>query len=121
MNAVTQTLATDSANAAAGSAATPSRSARRDWTPLNYDLRDAWFPVSHSRDVTEKPIRRIVHSQPYFLWRDHAGKPFAAEFRPSRGDSWRICVTPFGKGLDSQGNYPEMSAREGCSTPFVWS
>src|SRR5258708_9128739 len=82
MNAVTETLATDSADAAADSAATRSRSARRDWTPLNYDLRDAWFPVSHSRDVTEKPIRRIVHSQPYFLWRAPRGSTFAAPVPP---------------------------------------
>jgi hypothetical protein len=25
-----------------------SRKLRSDWTPINYDLRDAWFPVSHS-------------------------------------------------------------------------
>ena len=52
-----------------------------DWTPRNYDLRDAWFPVAHARDVSERPIRRMVHSQPYYLWRE-GGRIHAAEFRP---------------------------------------
>lgn len=113
MNAVTETLAADTANAAASPAVTSSRSARRDWTPLNYDLRDAWFPVSHSRDVTEKPIRRIVHSQPYFLWRDHAGKPFAAEFRPEQLEQRRAQASAFTGGL---GFYPVVE-RYG----YIWS
>src|SRR5690606_40208061 len=54
-----------------------------DSTPVHYDLHDTWFPVSHSRDVTSRPIRLIIHSQPYFLWREN-GIPQAAEFHPSR-------------------------------------
>lgn len=52
-----------------------------DWTPRNYDLRDAWFPVAHARDVGERPVRRVVHAQPYYLWRED-GQVKAAEFRP---------------------------------------
>jgi len=54
---------------------------RGDWTPINYDLRDTWFPVSHSRDLGTRPIRRIIHAQPYYLWRDN-GRAVAAEFHP---------------------------------------
>jgi hypothetical protein len=43
---------------------TPSRKVRGDWTPINYDLRDTWFPVSHSRDLSAQPIRRIIHANP---------------------------------------------------------
>lgn len=52
-----------------------------DWTPRNYDLRDAWFTVAHARDVGERPIRRVIHAQPYYLWRED-GQIKAAEFRP---------------------------------------
>ena len=54
---------------------------RGDWTPINYDLRDTWFPVSHSRDLSARPIRRIIHAQPSYLWRDN-GRAVAAEFNP---------------------------------------
>ena len=59
-----------------------SRTPVRDWTPHNYDLRDTWFPVSHSRDVSARPIRRIIHAQPYYLWREN-GMAKAAEFHPA--------------------------------------
>ena len=65
-----------------------------DWTPVNYDLHDTWFPVSHSRDVTSRPIRRIIHSQPYFLWREN-GIPQAAEFHPSRLAALRHASSAF--------------------------
>ncbi|CAG9165944.1 oxygenase [Cupriavidus pinatubonensis] len=77
------TLATSSSQSdpSADPAAARRAPPRRDWSPINYDLRDTWFPVSHSRDVTEHPIRRIIHRQPYFLWREN-GVAHAAEFRP---------------------------------------
>jgi hypothetical protein len=53
----------------------------QEWRPGNYDLRDTWIPVAHSPHVTGKPIRRMVHSHPVFLWRD-GGRPLAAEFHP---------------------------------------
>lgn len=80
-----------------------SRPARRDWLPANYDLRDTWFPVSHSRDVTEqRPIRRIIHSQPYFLWREN-GRPMAGEFHPHLLSGQRHHATAFTGGT---GLYP---------------
>ncbi|MDB5886928.1 MAG: hypothetical protein JWR74_3099, partial [Polaromonas sp.] len=75
---------------------------RRDWTPINYDLRDTWFPVSHSRDVGERPIRRIIHAQLYFLWRQH-GRPMAAEFPPDQPERLRPQASAFTGG---SGFYP---------------
>lgn len=91
--------------------AAPRKTGRRDWTPVNYDLRDTWFPVSHSRDVTQRPIRRIVHSQPYYLWRDD-GKPVASEFRPDTPQPARARASAFTGG---SGFYPVVE-RYG----YVW-
>ena len=44
--------------------------AAAEWTPSEIVLRDAWFPVAHVETVKARPIRRLVHSQPYYVWRD---------------------------------------------------
>jgi Vanillate O-demethylase oxygenase C-terminal domain len=90
----------------------PRKPGALDWTPVNYDLRDTWFPVSHSRDVTERPIRRIVHAQPYFLWRE-SGVAKAAEFRPDELPRRRAEATAFTGG---SGLYP-VAERSG----YVWA
>ncbi|RQH04945.1 oxygenase [Paraburkholderia dinghuensis] len=99
-------------NADAQGGAAPRKAGRRDWIPVNYDLRDTWFPVSHSRDVTQRPIRRIIHSQPYYLWRDD-GKPVASEFRPDAPQSARARTSAFTGG---SGFYPVVE-RYG----YVWA
>lgn len=53
-----------------------------EWIPGQYTLRDAWFPIAHSPHVTEQPIRRIIHSQPYYLWRE-GNNVKAAEYAPN--------------------------------------
>ncbi|MBL7549280.1 hypothetical protein I6A60_15500 [Frankia sp. AgB1.9] len=45
---------------------------------------------------------------------------FEASMRPSPGEHWKMCVTPFGHGLDQNGLYPEFAARQGCSAAFTW-
>jgi len=88
----------------------------RDWSPANYDLRDAWFPVTYSRLVTNKPTRRIVHSQPYYLWRDpsqHSGRAQAAEFHPEMLGKLRAQASEFTGG---SGIYPTVE-RYG----YVWA
>lgn len=40
------------------------------WEPGTYQLRNAWFPLAHLADVTNRPLRRLVHSQSFFLRRD---------------------------------------------------
>lgn len=70
----------------------------RDWTPVNYDLRDTWFPVSHSRDVRERrPVRRLIHAQPYYLWREN-GVPKASEFHPDLLAQQKARATSFTGG-----------------------
>lgn len=88
------------------------RKPRGDWIPTNYDLRDTWFPVSHSRDVTSRPIRRIIHAQPYFLWRE-GGQPMASEFHPKQLQSMMGAASAFTGG---SGLYPVVE-RYG----YVWA
>ncbi|OAN56472.1 oxygenase [Sphingobium sp. TCM1] len=53
------------------------------WTPRDVILRDAWFPVANAHHVGRKPVRRSIHSQPYYLWRDGNGVAVASEFHPA--------------------------------------
>jgi phenylpropionate dioxygenase-like ring-hydroxylating dioxygenase large terminal subunit len=64
-------------------AAAARKRTRRDWNPGNYDLRDTWFPVAFSRHLSATPIRRIVHAQAYYLWREN-GVARAAEMPPDQ-------------------------------------
>ncbi|MHC8380518.1 oxygenase [Pseudomonas sp. LB3P14] len=64
-----------------GNASSDSKILLRDWVPGEYVLRDAWFPVALSRHVTDKPIRRHIHSLPYYLWRNR-GRLEVLEFHP---------------------------------------
>jgi phenylpropionate dioxygenase-like ring-hydroxylating dioxygenase large terminal subunit len=41
-----------------------------DWRPGEFALRDAWFPVAHTPTLRERPLLRMVHSQPIHLWRE---------------------------------------------------
>lgn len=52
------------------------------WEPGNFILRDAWFPVTETRQVLDRPVRRTVHSQPYYIWREK-GQYVASEFHPA--------------------------------------
>ena len=45
---------------------------------------------------------------------------FVASTRPEPGQQWKICVTPFAQGLDSNGDYPMLNSRQGCSATFTW-
>lgn len=71
--------------------------AKRDWIPGNIDLRDTWFPVAYSADVGNRPLRRIVHAQDVYLWRE-LGRVRAAEFRPDLLESRRAHATAFTGG-----------------------
>ena len=53
-----------------------------EWIPGQHALRDTWFPIAHSPHVSERPIRRIIHSQPYYLWRE-GNNVKAAEYAPN--------------------------------------
>lgn len=51
------------------------------WVPHDIVLQNAWFPLAHSHAVGSKPVRRSVHSRPYFLWRE-AGTVIGAPCLP---------------------------------------
>ncbi|GAC1575974.1 MAG: hypothetical protein NVS3B5_07260 [Sphingomicrobium sp.] len=79
------------------------------WVPHDIVLQDAWFPLAHSHAVTDKPVRRAVYSQPFFLWREN-GQLVAAEVHP--GDPAVGLKTPH---TDSHGRYPVIE-----KYGFVW-
>jgi len=82
-----------------------------DWVPMNIDLRDTWFPVAYSADVGNRVLRRVMHAQPVYLWRD-GGHACAAEFRPDLLTGLRSATSAFTGG---SGYYPVLE-RYG----YVW-
>jgi Vanillate O-demethylase oxygenase C-terminal domain len=56
----------------------------RDFRPGTFALRDAWFPLVHSSWVKRRPLRRAVHGQPVFYWRDDSGMLHATEDHPAQ-------------------------------------
>ncbi len=68
-----------------------------DWIPVNLDLRNTWFPVAYSADIGARPIRRVMHAQFIYLWRDN-GRVRAAEFRPDLIDHLARSATEFTGG-----------------------
>lgn len=84
---------------------------KRDWIPINFDLRDTWFPVAYSADIGLRPVRRVVHAQDVYLWRD-GGRLQAVEFRPDRLAAMLPAASLFTGG---SGRYPVVE-RYG----YVW-
>ncbi len=89
------------------------RGSKRDWVPINFDLRDTWFPVAYCADVGQRPIRRIVHAQDVYLWRE-GSRVRAAELRPELLERMRHAATHFTAG---SGMYP-VEERYGYA--WVW-
>lgn len=85
----------------AGSGGNP-LNAVNDWVPHDIVMRDAWFPIAHSRDVKRKPLRRSIYSHPYFIWREN-GRAVASEFHPQEARS-----RASGPYTDGNGRYPVM-------------
>ena len=83
-----------------------------DWIPTNLDLRDTWFPVAYSADVGRHPIRRVMHAQFIYLWRDGA-RLCASEFRPDMLERMRHAASLFTAG---SGHYTALE-RYG----YVWA
>ncbi|WP_216819998.1 aromatic ring-hydroxylating dioxygenase subunit alpha [Zoogloea sp. LCSB751] len=102
----------DIAIAKAGAADGYENSRLADWVPIHFDLRDTWFPVAFSADIGTQAVRRIVHAQAYYLWRDR-GRIRAAEFRPDQLEELRRSATAFTGGT---GHYP-VTERYG----YVWA
>lgn len=86
----------------------------RQWQPGKFALRDTWLPVAHTPHISARAIRREVHCQPYFLWRDGA-RIRAAEFHPDNLEQNRRNATEFTAGT---GEYPPVVERYGYA--WVW-
>lgn len=109
---MTDTLFAARPTEAAPAAPSAPRRNARDWLPANFDLRDTWFPVAFSHHLSARPLRRIVHSQPYFLWREN-GVARAAELLPDQLARAAQLATAFTGG---SGCYPVVE-RYG----YVWA
>lgn len=70
---------------------------REEFIPGSFALRDAWFPIAHAPHVSAQPIRRLIHSQPYYLWREGA-KAVAAEFHPLQIQASKALASEFTGG-----------------------
>jgi phenylpropionate dioxygenase-like ring-hydroxylating dioxygenase large terminal subunit len=61
------------------------------WTPGEFALRDAWFPVAQIPQIGPAGLRRLIHSQPVHIWRDgdrcRATEFSREELHRRRGDS----------------------------------
>lgn len=85
---------------------------KADWIPTDYDLRDTWFPVAHASHVGDTTIRRMVHSQPYFLWREN-GVVKASEIHPEQIGVSKSKLTQFTNGSAIYPVYEQYG--------YVWS
>lgn len=85
----------------------------RDYRPGAFALRDAWFPIEHTPLIKSRAIRRAIHQQPYWLWREN-GRIRAAEFPPEDIARSASNATEF---TDGTGYYPEVIERYG----YAWT
>jgi phenylpropionate dioxygenase-like ring-hydroxylating dioxygenase large terminal subunit len=82
-----------------------------DFRPGSFPLRDAWFPVVHSRLLGRRPVLRPIHGQPVYLWREH-GALHASEDSPADRARGRFRA---GELTGGTGYYP-VAERYG----YVW-
>ncbi len=84
-----------------------------DFRPGAFALRDAWFPVVHTRLVGRRSVLRPIHGQPIYLWRDN-GVLKASEDSPKDRERGRYRASEFTAGT---GFYP-VGERYGYA--WVW-
>jgi phenylpropionate dioxygenase-like ring-hydroxylating dioxygenase large terminal subunit len=83
------------------------------WTPGQFNLQDAWFPVAQLPQIGDLGVRRLVHSQPIYLWRD-GSRYRATEFSRAKFEIGRLAGTDFTAGT---GEYPLV---ERYDHAWVW-
>jgi phenylpropionate dioxygenase-like ring-hydroxylating dioxygenase large terminal subunit len=72
-----------------------------EWRPGEFALRDAWFPVVHSPTLRNGHVlRRLVHAQPFYIWRD-GDRVRATEFHPATQ-----AKAERSEFVDATGDYP---------------
>jgi Vanillate O-demethylase oxygenase C-terminal domain len=82
------------------------------WRPGTIALRDAWFPIAHTRFLGKRPLRRALHSLPVYLYRSRDGL-LATDRHPTARQSLDFPVTEF----TTAGRYP-LVERYGYA--WVW-
>ena len=97
---------TNNATQVSGTSAT-----KKDWFPMDYDLRDCWFPIAHSTHVGKRPVARVLHAHTVYLWRE-GERAVAAEQAPVKMASSQAA---FGELTAGSGYYPVVE-RYG----YVW-
>jgi len=85
------------------------------WRPGTFSLRNAWFPIEHTPRISVTPIRREIHQQPYYLWRD-GERIRAAEFPPL--EIARRSSREGSEFTAGTGEYPPVIERYGYA--WVW-
>jgi hypothetical protein len=83
----------------------------RGYRPGSFALRDAWFPLVHAARVRKRPVRRPVHGQPVFFWRDR-GSVRATAASPYDRERGRLRASEL---TNADGEYPTIE-RYG----YVW-
>jgi phenylpropionate dioxygenase-like ring-hydroxylating dioxygenase large terminal subunit len=71
-----------------------------EWRPGEFALRDAWFPLAHAPTLRDRPLQRMVHSQPVHIWRD-GDRVRATEFHPATQSTG-----PRSEFVTATGDYP---------------
>jgi phenylpropionate dioxygenase-like ring-hydroxylating dioxygenase large terminal subunit len=85
----------------------------RDFRPGSYALRNTWIPLVHTARVHRRPVRRLMHGEPVFVWRDR-GALRATEDSPFDIERGRRRASDFTNG---SGDYP-LVERYGYA--WVW-
>lgn len=81
------------------------------FTPGRFALRDAWFPVIHSKLLKKRVVRRAIHGEPIHLIRE-AGLPVAYEDSPRDRERGRLRASEFTGGT---GRWPVFETHG-----YVW-
>jgi hypothetical protein len=85
----------------------------RDYRPGLFHLRDTWLPLAHGQRVRRRVVRRAMHGEPVFFWRDR-GRLRATSATPAERERGSHRPNAF-TGTD--GNYP-LVERYGYA--WVW-
>lgn len=80
----------------------PTELAMADYRPGLHQLRNTWFPLAHSQQVRGAVVRRAMHGEPVFLWRDRGALQVTSS-SPAERDRGHLGVTAF---TDPGGKYP---------------
>lgn len=85
----------------------------RDYRPGLFQLRNTWFPLVHTARVRRRVVRRAMHGEPVFVWRDE-GRLRVTSASPQDRERGRRRES---SNTDAGGNYPFV---ERYGYAWVW-